>query len=212
MGCVFLWILFTVIHSFQSNFRSVLKWLRHMNDLSVFRYGFFFHAISDIRLQYLRAYCSYCTRMALLGIRHRDIVRGHDTCQVGFAFVPCLVLVLQTPLFRVIPRSYGRKDKCGTFSPSTLLGGVFFIFRKGIILEKGECHYTSRPAVVLDSVVRQGPGHLVLDGYHCLILSEALPSSWGGETWLNNKFVHDTRWEAKRHTPPVREILLLYRY
>ena len=116
MGCVFLWIHFTVIHSFQSNFRSVLKWLRHMNDLSVFRYGFFFHAISDIRLQYLRAYCSYCTQMALLGIRHRDIVRGHDTCQVGFAFVPRLVLVLQTPLFRVIPRSYGRKDKCGTFS------------------------------------------------------------------------------------------------
>ena len=42
------------------------------------------------------------------------------------------------------------------------------------------CHYTSRPAVVLDSIVRQGPGHLVLDGYHCLILLEALPSSWGG--------------------------------
>ena len=82
-----------------------------------------------------------------------------------------------------------------------------------IILEKGACHYTSRTAVVLDSVVRQGPGHLVLDGCHCLILSEALPSSWGGgETWLNNKFVLDTRWEAKRHTPPVREILFPYRY
>ena len=49
-----------------------------------------------------------------------------------------------------------------------------------IILEKGVCHCTSRPPVVLDSVVRQRPGHLVLDGYHCLILSEALPSSWGG--------------------------------
>ena len=82
-----------------------------------------------------------------------------------------------------------------------------------IILEKGACQYTSRPAVVLDSVVRQGPGHLVLDGYHCLILSGALPSSWGeGETWLNNKFVHDTRWAAKQHTPPVKEILFLYRY
>ena len=43
-----------------------------------------------------------------------------------------------------------------------------------IILEKGVCHCSSRP-VVLDSVVRQRPGHLVLDGYHCLILSETLP-------------------------------------
>ena len=74
-----------------------------MNDLSVFRYGFFFHAISDIRLQYLRAYCSYCTQMALLGIRHRDIVRGHDTCQVRFAFVPRLVLVLQTSIIPCDP-------------------------------------------------------------------------------------------------------------
>ena len=92
MGCVFLWIQFTVIHSFQSNFRSVLKWLRHMKVLSVSWHGLFFHAISDIHLQYLRAYCPYCTRMALLGIRHRDIVRGHDTCQVGFAFVPASYL------------------------------------------------------------------------------------------------------------------------
>ena len=37
MGCVLLWIHFTMIHSFQSNFRSVLtvlKWLRHMKVLS----------------------------------------------------------------------------------------------------------------------------------------------------------------------------------
>ena len=63
-----------------------------MKVLSVSRYGIFFHAISDIRLQYLRAYCPYCSQMALLGIRHRDIVRGHDTCQVGFAFVPASYL------------------------------------------------------------------------------------------------------------------------
>ena len=112
MGCVFLWIHFTVIHNFQSNFRSVLKWLRHMNDLSVFRYWFFFHSISDIRLQYLRALYSN----GLARYPSPWLVRGYDTCQVGFAFVPRLVLVLQTPLFRVIPRSYGRKDKCGTFS------------------------------------------------------------------------------------------------
>ena len=37
--------------------------------------------------------------MVLLGIRHRDIVRGHDTCQVG-CLRPRLVLVLQTPLLR----------------------------------------------------------------------------------------------------------------
>ena len=49
-----------------------------------------------------------------------------------------------------------------------------------IILEKGVCHCSSRPPVVLDSVVRQRPGHLVLDGYHCLILSDALPLSGGG--------------------------------
>ena len=50
-------------------------------------------------LQYLRAYCSYCTQMALLGIRHHDIVRGHDTCQVGFAFV----LVLQNSVIPCDP-------------------------------------------------------------------------------------------------------------
>ena len=44
-----------------------------------------------------------------------------------------------------------------------------------IILGKGVCHCSSRPPVVLDSVVRQRLGHLVLDGYHCLILSETLP-------------------------------------
>ena len=115
MGCVFLWIHFTVIHSFQSNFRSVLKWLRHMKVLSVSWYGIFFHAISDIRLQYLRAYCPYCTQMALLGIRHRDIVRGHDTCQVGFAFVPASYLSFKLR-YSEDPWSYGRKDKCGTFS------------------------------------------------------------------------------------------------
>ena len=39
-----------------------------------------------------KGHCPYCTQMALLGIRHRDIVRGHDTYQVGFAFVPASYL------------------------------------------------------------------------------------------------------------------------
>ena len=39
-----------------------------------------------------KGHCPYCTQMSLLGIRHRDIVRGHDTYQVGFAFVPASYL------------------------------------------------------------------------------------------------------------------------
>ena len=74
-----------------------------------------------------------------------------------------------------------------------------------IILEKGVGQYSPRPLVVLDSVVRQSPGYLVLDGYHCLHSLTPFPRVGGGETWLNNNFGHDTRWEAKRHTPPVRE-------
>ena len=54
-----LWIHFTMIHSFQSNFRSVLTVLKvtqaHESSLPCHWYGFFFHAMSDIRLQYLRA-------------------------------------------------------------------------------------------------------------------------------------------------------------
>ena len=49
-----------------------------------------------------------------------------------------------------------------------------------IILEKGVGHYSSRPLVVLDSVVRQRPGHLVLDGYHCLHSLTPFPRVGGG--------------------------------
>ena len=70
-------------------------------------------------------HCPYCTQMALLGIRHRDIVRGHDSYLPSrICLRPRLVLVLQTPLFRGSPWSYGRKDKCGTF-PRVSLGEVF---------------------------------------------------------------------------------------
>ena len=49
-----------------------------------------------------------------------------------------------------------------------------------IILEKGVGPYSSRPPVVLDSVVRQRPGHLKLDGYHCLHSLTPFPRVGGG--------------------------------
>ena len=142
----------------------------------------------------------------------------NTTCRPLFSRlrVVGLSLVLQCTSGRPFVRLRGRPHGVFRLPPGVRFPPFLELTSliSSIILEKGVCHYTSRPAVVLDSIVRQGPGHLVLDGYHCLILSEALPSSWWGrgETWLNNKFVHDTRWEAKRHTPPVREILFPYRY
>ena len=83
---------FTVIHSFQSNFRSVLKWLRHMKVLSRVLTWIFLSCYIRHSFTIPKGHCPYCTQMALLGIRHRDIVRGHDTYQVGFAFVPASYL------------------------------------------------------------------------------------------------------------------------
>ena len=63
--------------------------------------------------------------MVLLGIRHRDIVRDHDTCQVG-CLRPCLVLVLQTPLLRGFTTVLRSEGQVRHLFPSTLGGGVFW--------------------------------------------------------------------------------------
>ena len=49
-----------------------------------------------------------------------------------------------------------------------------------IILEKGVGQYSPSSLVVLDSVVRQSPGNLVLDGYHCLHSLTPFPRVGGG--------------------------------
>ena len=88
-----------------------------------------------------------------------------------------LSLVLQCTRGRPLARLRGRPH--GVFGSFRESGFPPFLeltsLISSIILEKGVGHCSSRPPVVLNSVVRQRPGHLVLDGYHCLILSNALP-------------------------------------
>ena len=79
--------------------RGRSQWLRHMKVLSVFRYGFFFHAISDIRLQYLGP----------LSVLYSNGLARYPSpwhcpwpryLPSRICLRPRLVLVLQTPLLR----------------------------------------------------------------------------------------------------------------
>ena len=98
MGCVFLWIHFTVIHSFHSNFRSVLKltqaheWPIRLS-MWIFLSCYIRHSFTIPKGLLLVLYSNGLARYP-----SPWLVRGHDTCQVGFALIPRLVLVLQTPL------------------------------------------------------------------------------------------------------------------
>ena len=107
---------FTVIHSFQSNFHSVLKWLMHMKVLS--------RVLTWIFLScYIRH--SFTIPKGLLSVLYSNGLARYPSpwhcpwpwyLPSRICLRPRLVLVLQTPLFRGSPWSYGRKDKCGTFS------------------------------------------------------------------------------------------------
>ena len=92
-----------------------------MKDLSVFRYGFFFHANPTFVYNTL-GHCPYCTQMVLLGIRRWTLFVA-DTCQVG-CLRPRLVLVLQTPLLRGSTTVLRSEGQVRHLFPSTL-GGVF---------------------------------------------------------------------------------------
>ena len=121
MGCVFLWIHFTVIHSFQSNFRSVLKLTQAHEwpirvSMWIFLSCYIRHSFTIPKGLLLVLYSNGLARYP-----SRDIVRGHDTCQVGFAFVPCLVLVLQSE----DPSELRSGGQVRHLFPSTLLVGCF---------------------------------------------------------------------------------------
>ena len=95
----------------------------HESSLPCHWYGFFFHAMSDIRLQYLGP---------LSVLYSNGLARYPSPWHCPWPWYlpsriclrPRLVLVLQTPLFRGSTWSYGRKDKCAP-SPGYSLGEVF---------------------------------------------------------------------------------------
>ena len=117
---------FTVIHSFQSNFRSVLKWLRHMKVLSRVLTWIFLSCYIRHSFTIPKGHCPYCTQMALLGIRHRDIVRGHDTYQVGFAFVPASYLSFKLRYSEVPLGATVGRISAAPFPEYSLGWGVFW--------------------------------------------------------------------------------------
>ena len=80
--------------------------------------------MSDIRLQYLWASCSYCTQMALHSIRHRWLVCDHDTWQVGLAlYSSTCPLSRLSRVFILDLRPRG--SMCGTSSRVSSRWGVF---------------------------------------------------------------------------------------
>ena len=143
MGCVFLWIHFTVIHSFQSNFRSVLKTQAHESSLRVLIWIFLSCYIRHL----------FTIPKGLLSVLYSNGLARYPSpwhcpwpwyLPSRICLRPRLVLVLQTPLFRVIPRSYGRKDKCGTFSRvlswvGCFSGGVVVVSLAYLICPLGHC-------------------------------------------------------------------------
>ena len=128
MGCVLLWIHFTMLHSFQSNFRSVLTVLKvtqaHESSLPCHWYGFFFHAMSDIRLQYLGPLSVlYSNGLARYPSPWHCLWPRYLPSRICLR--PRLVLVLQTPLLRgstLVLRSEGQVRH---LFPSTFLVGCF---------------------------------------------------------------------------------------
>ena len=123
---VSLWIRFTVIHSFQSNFRSVLKLTQAHEwpirvSMWIFLSCYIRHSFTIPKGLLLVLYSNGLARYLSLWL-----VRGHDTCQVGFALIPRLVLVLQTPLLSwgSLGATVGRAS-AAPFPEYSPLGGVF---------------------------------------------------------------------------------------
>ena len=106
-----------------------------------------------------------------------------------------LVLVLQTPLFRGSPWSYGRKDKCGTFSRvlswvGCFSGGVVVVSLALLICPLGHCPtnicsllsripYSTWPSLPL--YIREFLGATV-ERSKCGTFPRVLSSRWGVKT------------------------------
>ena len=88
--------------------------------------------------------------MALLGIRHRDIVRDHDTCQVGFAFVPASFLSFKLRCSEVL--NYGITCWLGKYGTGgvAVMGLENFWFVLRATARQTLAHYLIGSRIVLD--------------------------------------------------------------